>query len=253
MSLANADRPSRSEYPVASRVVTRWRETRFDNLAIVNANDDGRIPVDHSEFGEDSPFEVEKPVSLTESDTRSWIDGTGARDHEVESAQAANEIQINLLCKHLGAVEGSRETGLRVGNTPWREKMEAHGHGDRLKEWPVGTDERPLYVWQTVVRRDEHRTNACVTGQLPESRVQLFTTREVWYEPRQVVDEPGVGQRHISKPLPHCLPYRCSRRLAVIIHSDGLRLRHHSSLDNSGPRTASYRPISSRHLAAWLS
>jgi len=85
-------------------------------------------------------------VSFTESDTRSRIDGTGARDHEVESAQAANEIQVNLLCEHLGAVEGSRETGLRVGNTSWREEMETHRHGDRLKERPVGTDERPLYV-----------------------------------------------------------------------------------------------------------
>ena len=79
--------------------------------------------IDHSELGQDPPLEVEEPVSFSEADARPRIDGTGARDHEVQSAQLADEIQVHLCASICApsrvAANRASDSGTLPGAKKW--------------------------------------------------------------------------------------------------------------------------------------
>ena len=145
----------------------------------MDADHHGRALVDDSQLREDRPLGVEIAVSLAESNARGGICRAGAGDDEVQSTEGAHEVQIHVFGEQLGAVERRGKPGVGGGNAPWRDEVKPHRHSNRLQEGTAGGDQGSLDLCQTVVRRDEDRSVASVTGKLLKAPWQELTAGEV--------------------------------------------------------------------------
>jgi hypothetical protein len=80
-------------------------------------------------------------MTLSKSDASARFHRAGSGDDEVQSAEIADKVQVDLLCEQLGTVERRREPGFRDWNASRSDEVEAHRHGDRLEKRPLRADE----------------------------------------------------------------------------------------------------------------
>src|SRR6266511_3795258 len=203
----------RSDHPVSSRVEILCRQLVKHEFVVVRADDERGLLVDHSQAGHDPPLEIEEPMSLAEADPRVRIDCTGSRHGEVQGAEGLYEVEVDRFPEDQRTIERSGEAFGSLRYIAGADKVEPHGHGDRLEHWSAFLDDLRTVDVEAVVRSDEYGPVAVVKGQRSKGAWEALATRVVRVVTGEVVPETGVWARHPTHPIPdlaaNCHPGSC--------------------------------------------